>query len=225
MRAAFRCFSKLSKPIPKKGSTEHREIQMRLAERKEKFIPKPPVEEESKEIMPKVFKYGLIGATIPISVGVSLLFVYDNSMIEYYYSLAFTGTWIATSTLLLKGADIGLEGYWYKRPFYNLIKNKILTGRKRVFGSLLGLPMSYICIKSCLNYNWSGLAFFFVYQQLMILLSIYSSQEGLVPGWYSTGYWMYVGFSQIALVMIIYSLISQKDHAHKQEEEEKRKEG
>lgn len=215
MRAAFRCFSKVSKPIPKKGSPEFKEMQKRLAERKLKFMQSLLVEEDFEESIPKVFKYGLIAGAVPMSLGASLMFVYDISMVEYSYTLAFTGTWIATSTLLLKGAEIGLEGLWYNKPFYQKKENWLFTGNRRVINSFLGLPMSCLCIYSCLNYFWEGLAGFFAYQQLNIILSIYTSYAGLTPPWYSTGYWMYVSFSQIALVMIIYSLSSQKDAEQK----------
>lgn len=211
MRAAHRCFSKLNKPIPKRGTPEYLELQKRLIERKEKLVPKFNLEENFQEVTPKVFRYSLIASSLPLIFGAGSLIYFDITDFQYTHALNLTGTWLATNNLLLKGADLGLEGYLYKKPFYDMIRSYYFTGKFRLLNCFLMLPMSYLCITSCMFYDWTGLIGYFIYQQLMIFANIYTAQENITPAWFSTGCSIYLGFSQIILIVMIYSLIGQSN--------------
>jgi hypothetical protein len=204
MKFICRNIGKLSKPIPKKGSPEYVEMQKRLQERKVKMLPETQEEEKFQEKMNKGFKYALWGATLPLTYGILKLALTDSLAI----SLAFTGSWVGFTGLFLKSAELGLEVFLHKKPFYMLPKNTIFVGSFRVFSCFFHVPMSFLCIWSSMTQSWSGLSAYFVYQQLVMLASIKSTNEFLTPAWLGSSHWMYLIYSQIAVIIMIYSIIN-----------------
>ena len=168
--------------MPKKGSPEFIEMQKRLEERKNKEI-------------------NLTGSSQLVGSEAESLAL----------SLAFTGSWVAFSGLLLKGADLGLEGFLYSKPYYSQPKNFIFTGKFRVYSCMAHIPMSMLCIWGCMNQSMTSLCFYFIYQQFLMISSIKSGNESLTPAWYSTGHWMYLSYSQIAVMVMIYSIFSKSE--------------
>lgn len=197
--------------MPKKGSPEFIELQKRLAERKNKEMNLAETVDEIRydEKMSTGFKYMLWGSTLPLTYGMYQLV--GSAPESLALSLGFTGSWVAFSGLLLKGADLGLEGFFYSKPNYSLPKNYIFTGKLRVYSCFAHIPMSMLCIWSCMNQSLAGLCFFFIYQQFLMISSIKSGNESLTPAWYSTGHWMYLSYSQIAVMVMIYAIFSKSE--------------
>jgi hypothetical protein len=61
-----------------------------------------------------------------------------------------------------------------------------------------------------MNQSWIGLSGFFLYQQLVMFASIKSTNEFLTPAWLGTSHWLYLIYSQIVVIIMIYSLITSK---------------
>jgi hypothetical protein len=131
MKQILRNLGKLSKPMPKKGSPEFVEMQKRLQERKARALSGQAEELKFEEKMSRGFKYALCGSTLPLTYGIFELATADSLTL----GLAFTGSWVGFTGLLLKSAEIGLEVFLHKKPFYTLPKNAVFVGKFRVLSS------------------------------------------------------------------------------------------
>jgi hypothetical protein len=199
---------KQSKPIPKKGSPEYIELQKRLIERKSKV--QEPEPEIVNQKTPKALKYLMISSTFPSTLGLVCLMTSDYSSSLYNTSLALTGAWVGTTSVMLNGYLIGLEAFMYSNPSYTDPKNFIFIGTRRVFLSLLGLPMGFLCIQSTVSSTSGGMFGYFIWLLLTTLITIRSTEKKLIPSWLGNSHWLWLIHTQLITIFLAYSLFNKE---------------
>ena len=204
---------KQSKSLPKKGTPEYAELQKRLIERKMKTPDKAVDQVVIPEKTPKSFKYVLTMSAFPPTIGMYTMFTSDYASELYASSLALTGTWIGTTSVLLSAYLTGLEAFYYQVPYYTHSTNYLFTGARRIAFSMMGMPMGFLCLYSTVTSNWVGFFFYFSWLLLNTLTTIRSCEKKIIPGWLGNSHWPWLIQTQLIVVFITYSLFTKECRA------------